>query len=252
MWSPTLVPKPKDWLDHIDIVGAFIEQAPNNNSEPVNSTETKKQFDSRTTDSEVLIKPLSEETATKAPSHPIVAVPPPLSSSSFLQENQYKMNKQAFDPTAAKTKSERNFLPRETAEYNPPADLADFLSSKDDQQPIIYVGFGSMVVKDLENIISLFLEAAAIMNTKILVQTGWTSLSPEKIQSLAAEAQEKARLFRETEEINSSDPSSLGGWFLDKIPPLANSFNMINSAVAEETFEQKVKRKKIKPCYTFV
>jgi hypothetical protein len=237
MWSPTLVPKPKDWAEHIDIVGAFIEQVPNNN-EPVNNSGEDKQFNSRTTDSEVLIKPLSEEVAANDPSHPIVA--PPSSS----QENRYKMNKQAFDPTAAKTKSERNFLPRETAEYNPPADLATFLSSKGDQQPIIYVGFGSMVVKDLENIISLFLEAAAIINTKILVQTGWTSISPEKIQSLAADAQEKARLFRETEEINNSDPSSLGGWFLDKIPPLADSFNMINSAVAEESFEQKVRKNK--------
>ena len=26
MWSPSLVPKPKDWPDYVDVVGAFEEQ----------------------------------------------------------------------------------------------------------------------------------------------------------------------------------------------------------------------------------
>jgi hypothetical protein len=241
MWSPTLVPKPKDWPDHIDIVGAFSEQLQQKRKISEKHKTTNAMNDSKT----------------------------PLSTRSFHEnENQYKMyQSRAFDPNVRKAKSEDTLLPVDTnTEYEPSADLANFLSG---DQPIIYVGFGSMVVKDIEKIISLFLEAAAIINTKILIQIGWTIISPEKFMALAAEAQYKASLIRETEKINSNladsiifptaknpPPSrttstdnntgrqqskegsstttrnSLGGWLLDKIP-FASSLSISNSSKKE-------------------
>jgi hypothetical protein len=242
MWSPTLVPKPKDWPDHIDIVGAFSEQIQQKRKS------SEKHKTTVLNDSKTI----------------------PLSTRSFHEnENQYKMyQSRAFDPNVRKAKSEDTLLPVETnTEYEPSADLANFLSG---DQSIIYVGFGSMVVKDIEKIISLFLEAAAIINTKILIQIGWTIISPEKFMALAAEAQYKASLIRETEKINSNladsiifptsknpPPSratsmdnntgrqqskegssttttrnSLGGWLLDKIP-FASSLSVSNSSKKE-------------------
>lgn len=60
---------------------------------------------------------------------------------------------------------------------------------------IIYVGFGSMKLEDvdvtdgtssqMENVIGLFLEAAALMGVKIIVQPGWTNLTHKKFLDLA-------------------------------------------------------------------
>jgi hypothetical protein len=231
MWSPTLVPKPKDWPDHVDIVGAFSEH----------------------------MKRPSQNSLTKSQQ---------LSMKSFHEnENHYKMyQSRAFDPNVRKAKSEDTLLPVETnTEYEPTSDLANFLSG---DQPIIYVGFGSMVVKDIEKIISLFLEAAAVINAKILIQIGWSLITPEKFMTLAQDAQYKASVVRETEKINSnmaeslifpsknkSNPgsrttsidqqqgrqsetskarsSSIGGWLLDKIP-FASSLNISNSSTSKK------------------
>lgn len=184
MWSPTLVPKPKDWPDHIDVVGAFSENLPTIVA-------------SRKPSANSLTSPLNLSK---------------VSSKSFHeQEHQYKIyqsgttpNKTAaFDPSVRRAKSEDALLPVITnnEEYEPSEDLAAFLSG---DQPIIYVGFGSMVVSNLEKIISLFLEAAALINAKILIQIGWSIITPEQFQELAAAAQYKAGMVRETEKLNSN------------------------------------------------
>eukprot|EP01040_Poterioochromonas_malhamensis_P011123 gene11123-12120_t len=193
MWSPTLVPKPKDWPDHIDVVGAFSENLP----KPGNHLKNKGKKESVSSSS--VSSPLNLSK---------------ISSKSFHEhENHYKIYSQsksplaaaAFDPNVRKVKSEDALLPVITnnTEYEPSEDLAAFLSDVD-KQPIIYVGFGSMVVQNIEKIISIFLEAAATMNVKILVQIGWSIITPEKFMQLAAEAQFKAAIVRETEKINSN------------------------------------------------
>jgi hypothetical protein len=176
MWSPSFVPKPKDWPDYIDIVGAF--------SEHIND---------------------AKKTASRNR----------ISLKSFNEiEHHYKIYQstisqgQAIDPNVRAAKSEDSLLPiiTNSSSYQPTEELASFLTGN---QPIIYVGFGSMVVKDIEKIISLFLEAAAMINVKVLIQIGWSIITPEKFMLLAAEAQLKAGIVRETEKINSNMAESI-------------------------------------------
>jgi hypothetical protein len=179
MWSPSFVPKPKDWPDYIDIVGAF--------SEHITDINSRNKIPSR---NRISLKSFNEI------------------------EHHYKIYQssisqgQAIDPNVRATKSEDSLLPIITtsSSYQPTEELASFLTGN---QPIIYVGFGSMVVKDIEKIISLFLEAAAMINVKVLIQIGWSIITPEKFMLLAAEAQLKAGIVRETEKINSNMAESV-------------------------------------------
>ena len=50
--------------------------------------------------------------------------------------------------------------------FIPSSELLLFLS---DTKPIIFVGFGSMVIDNVETVLSLFLEAAALMGGPILL-----------------------------------------------------------------------------------
>lgn len=88
-WSPSLVPKPKDWGKHIDIVGFFI------------------------------------------------------------------LNQSSRIP------------------YTPPDDLAQFLASG---QPPMYIGFGSMVIPDAEEINKCIVEAVTETGHRALVSKGWGGL----------------------------------------------------------------------------
>jgi len=64
-------------------------------------------------------------------------------------------------------------------------------------RPPVFIGFGSMVIKNLESVVSLFLEAAALIQVRVVVQMGWTDLSSERFIHLAREAQRKADLIRQ-------------------------------------------------------
>lgn len=210
MWSPTLVPKPKDWPDHIDVVGAFSENLPKRRQHP--SHGAMKSPDPRN----------QQHHDNGASSSSPLSLSKISSKSLHEHEHHYKIynqknksssntsNSAAFDPNVRKAKSEDSLLPVITnnTEYQPSEDLAAFLSDVD-IQPIIYVGFGSMVVQNIEKIISIFLEAAAMINVKILVQIGWSIITPEKFMQLAAEAQFKAGVVRETEKINSNMAESV-------------------------------------------
>lgn len=79
--------------------------------------------------------------------------------------------------------------------------LAYFLSSSD-RKPI-FVGFGSMVIEDAESVIRDFLDAAALVGVRIIIQTGWSEITSERFSQIALEAQMKAALVRDTEERNS-------------------------------------------------
>eukprot|EP01038_Epipyxis_sp_PR26KG_P011029 gene11029-14810_t len=130
LFSSTLVKKPKDWPDHVDIVGSLI--------------------------------------------------PPEVTK----LEN--------FD---------NNVKIKVPIDYSPSPELINFLSTS---IPIVFVGFGSMVMTAIEmrSLISWFLEAAAIANVKILVQMGWSEISLEEFQKIALEVESKAKALQEMEEMN--------------------------------------------------
>lgn len=149
MWSPSFVPKPKDWPSHVDVVGTFFDALP------------------------------------KA-----IAAPPMVTTA----------------PTGAAGGASKITSPFLDVDYTPPADLMRFLAAGDTP---VFVGFGSMVIKDLEGLISLFLEGAALAGVRIIVQVGWSSIKPERFLELALQAQLKASIVRETELMNDNMASSL-------------------------------------------
>jgi len=57
----------------------------------------------------------------------------------------------------------------------------------------------------LESVVSLFLEAAALIQVRIIVQMGWTDLSSERFSYLAREAQRKADLIRQVVALDDID-----------------------------------------------
>ncbi|KAG5175617.1 hypothetical protein JKP88DRAFT_269227 [Tribonema minus] len=90
MWSPNLVPKPKDWGPHIDVTGAF------------------------------------------------------------------------FTPPSKKA-----------AAWEPPQDLVDFLAAG---EPPIFVGFGSMVIDDVDSLLTAFLKAVEASGARMVLQSQWTAM----------------------------------------------------------------------------
>lgn len=157
MWSPSFVPKPKDWPAHVDVVGTFFDapailptHSAGDNASDINSIDK--------------------------PSTALADIPHGLA------------------------------VPRVEIDFQPPADLARFLESGETP---VFVGFGSMVVKDLEGLISLFLEGAALAGVRIIVQLGWTAISSERFLELALQAQLKASIVRETEQLHDAMASSV-------------------------------------------
>jgi len=171
MWSPSLAPKPKDWPDYVDVVGYFGDQT-------------------------------SEATT---PISPI--------------EDSEKFNSQRCTNTYAAQGSNNNDINSDKLllpdNFSPSPELLAFLeqfsslnSSYNSKfaNKTIYLGFGSMKFGDhsmMEKVVGVFLEAAASLGMKIIVQLGWTAITKEKFLELALQAQQKASVLRETERINS-------------------------------------------------
>jgi hypothetical protein len=184
MWSPSLVPKPKDWDDHVDVVGTFLE--------PVRIVNPR-------------VPPPAADHFHFHRQHP--QLQQQLQRQQQRQRDEVDVDLQrSFDPGVRRVRSEDSVLPLATPtdEYEPAPELAAFL---DTTSPIVFVGFGSMVVQDLQHIVSLFLEGAALANVKILIQVGWSVISPEAFMQLAMQAQTNAALVRETERLNFGEDS---------------------------------------------
>ncbi|QRV87000.1 glycosyltransferase family 1 protein [Ceratobasidium sp. AG-Ba] len=65
-------------------------------------------------------------------------------------------------------------------EYTPPKDLDDFLAAG---EPPIYVGFGSIVLDNPEQITKSFLEAISLCGVRALISPGWGGLDKAMIES---------------------------------------------------------------------
>lgn len=182
MWSPALVPKPKDWPDHVDVVGMFNDS---------NGDDEGTQWSS------------------PSPLFPLLN-PHSLALSPVVDKPQHAAQSETADfvPSAELL----SFLavgpqPQETIS-TPLSDsvLSRSCTLSSPSQPhagkVIFVGFGSMKLEDLavgegagsgltqantkiENVVGLFLEAAAIMGLRIIVQSGWTSLTQQSFLELA-------------------------------------------------------------------
>lgn len=193
MWSPSLVPRPKDWPECVDIVGAFFETMPQG-----------------------ALKPL----------------PPRVDSckkDANAASTQLKSGS-SYDPKIRKTNSNDALMPVTYDDCEPSPELTAFLSKGG---PVIFIGFGSMVVKDFEAIIAIFLEAAALAKVRVLIQLGWSSISPEKFMALALQAQTKANLVQKTIAFNNRDDL----FFTNHSRPAPWTKSTSEAAVEEESSE---------------
>ncbi len=241
MWSPSFVPKPKDWPSYVDVVGTFFDTAAPAPAikAPANSAETSatvvkdkkdrhKHNDSHEEDvhdanrgttvhTHVSVtsstctekKPTQGTIITTKTVHSDVSVRASATSSAPAQAPSTEPSTEpSTAPSTAPTTSQQGppMSPVVESTFTPPPALLTFLESGDAP---VFVGFGSMVVKDLEGLISLFLEGAALAGVRIIVQVGWSEITPERFLDLALQAQLKASIVREAESMNDNLLSSV-------------------------------------------
>jgi UDP:flavonoid glycosyltransferase YjiC (YdhE family) len=70
--------------------------------------------------------------------------------------------------------------------YQPPADLASFLA-KSDTRPIVYIGFGSIVVKKPNVFFAKVIKSAMKANVRVVLATGWIADTRDYTTTLLAE-----------------------------------------------------------------
>jgi hypothetical protein len=210
MWSPSFVPKPKDWPSHVDVVGTFFDAAAPKPSEAPSLNLKSPQAPSGTAAVPGCCSlsgggaPRNQEgsqSKSKSQSHLAAggaSSSPTLSSS---QKGAAAGTGTATGTGAAPSKTiiEKSFVP--------PVALEAFLAAGD--RPV-FVGFGSMVIKDMEALVSLFLDGAAVAGVRIIVQLGWTSISPDRFRELALQAQVKAALLRSVDSLGGEDDDPMG------------------------------------------
>lgn len=220
MWSPSLIPKPKDWPEYVDIVGTFIDKEAR-----IDIIQKKKlRAKQKAKEAKQALKQAKKGNpgdTKQQPSHTIntinnaaSAAPIHNSSSSTLHSSTDNLLSDAAHST-----SEASLLPiNNNLNYIPSAELQRFLETG--KEPIIFVGFGSMVIKDLESTISLFLEAAAMMKIKLLVQMGWCQISPDRFIQLAKAAEEKGRKVKDVQVAVDLEGSMIFPSSNTKLPPV--------------------------------
>lgn len=65
------------------------------------------------------------------------------------------------------------FFFKDDSEYTPPPELLAFLAAG---PPPVYIGFGSIVIDDPENLTNLLLEAVQIVEVRVIISKGWSKL----------------------------------------------------------------------------
>lgn len=65
------------------------------------------------------------------------------------------------------------FFFRDTPDYEPPPELVEFLS---DGPPPIYIGFGSVVIEDPQEMESILLEAIRGTGVRAVLSKGWSNI----------------------------------------------------------------------------
>jgi hypothetical protein len=191
MWSPSLIPKPKDWPEYVDIVGTFIDKEARMDIIQKKKLRAKQKAKEAKQQLKGNKANASESNQQKHVLHNTIAPVHNFSSSTLHSSSDNLLSD-------AHSNSEASLLPiNNNLTYTPSPELQRFLETG--KEPIIFVGFGSMVIKDLESTISLFLEAAAMMKIKLLVQMGWSQISPDRFIQLAKAAEEKGRKVKDVQ-----------------------------------------------------
>lgn len=65
------------------------------------------------------------------------------------------------------------FFFREEPDYTPDPELANFLR---DGPPPVYIGFGSIVIDNPEELTNILIEAVRACGTRVIISRGWSKL----------------------------------------------------------------------------
>ena len=113
---------------------------------------------------------------------------PPLSSGAWLEEKQVPFL-YSFSEHVVRAPSDWRgwikecgywFLDAPDAGWTPPEDLVKFLDRESgDSRPIVYIGFGSIIVSDPEQLTRSIVEAIRRAGVKAVVSKGWSARSHE-------------------------------------------------------------------------
>ncbi|CAO3690818.1 unnamed protein product [Umbelopsis ramanniana] len=76
------------------------------------------------------------------------------------------------------------FLDRPQTNWEPEAALLKFLNNENDKRPIIYIGFGSIIVPDPDEVTRTITEAVMKADVRAVVSKGWSSRMQDKAQGL--------------------------------------------------------------------
>ncbi|KAJ4197062.1 hypothetical protein NW767_009307 [Fusarium falciforme] len=73
------------------------------------------------------------------------------------------------------------FFFRDAPQYSPPDDLVRFLAAG---PPPVYIGFGSIVLDNPEEMISVILEAVRVSNARAIISKGWSNLAGSESEDI--------------------------------------------------------------------
>jgi hypothetical protein len=242
MWSPSLVPKPKDWPEYVDVVGAFVEKSSTVRQDRKVRPHVKlPEIYSEAADRPAVTEEEDGSGLTKKAMHNIsvdvresddfLSRPDTIESSmsTVSLENSrlnafYAPNRASSPPfkqsrlrtSAGIGEAQKNSIRKpQQDEYSPSFELAHFLASG---PPPIFIGFGSMVIKDPHSLIKTLLEAAALARVRVLVQSGWSAINETVFSELKSYAQQQHVLVKTAEDEDSED-GCYGGSNADKESP---------------------------------
>ena len=108
--------------------------------------------------------------------------------------------------------------------------LKSFLQSKGGTKPIVYVGFGSMVMEDsdFEKIVQLLMEAAALCDCQIIVQSQYgAKIAPKTFEKLARHAERLSQNISDIElsyDASDDDDDTMSGYVSESSNSTANTF----------------------------
>jgi sterol 3beta-glucosyltransferase len=75
------------------------------------------------------------------------------------------------------------YLDSPHSDWQPDAELLDFLNDRSDGKPIVYIGFGSIIVPDPDALTKTIVEAVKKAGVKAIVTKGWSSRKQSKPSS---------------------------------------------------------------------
>lgn len=70
------------------------------------------------------------------------------------------------------------FLDNPDMNWHPDTELVDFLEKKQGKRPIVYIGFGSIIVPDAEETTSIIVDAVLKANVRAIICKGWSVRTP--------------------------------------------------------------------------